>query len=195
MNMKPIFLNPRAIQHLGAGLALLLSVACSTDILPTQSQAQLGQNESQSAFDTYLEDFLPFIHFQERRLFTDMLGEPDSTHTEPVENTHVPGQQDLIETMSYQDLELTLYKIAQSDDEVMLLGLSLTGPEHVMKAGIRVGSALFEVTALLGQAQTRERQANAWVDSYCDTWTGQSCLYFHHDNTTIQKIVYESYFD
>lgn len=188
-------LKPHLFEKLGIGLVLLCSVACSADVLPTQAPLTASQNNGANQLDAYVEDFLPFIHFNKRHMFTDMLGQPESASSEPFENYHAPGQIDLIETMTYQDLEITLYKIARNDSEVFLLGLSLTGPGHEMKSGIKVGSAISDITDVLGKANTRERQGSEWVDSYCDTWTGQTCLYFHHDNTTVKKIVYESYFD
>lgn len=151
-------------------------------------------------FDEYIGSFVDFTETQDktsRSALTDELGSPVSTEEESIANIHNPSQSDTIETLIYKGLDIILYKIAGSNEEVIIAQMLFSGPEYGLKGGIKVGDALSSVTQYLGSPQEnlQDPESDNTIAIYCDSFTGQSCLNFYHNNAVIQKIIYQSYLD
>lgn len=182
---------------LGTGL---LS-ACN---IPSQTQPQLSQTvESSSSrvnFDEYIGKFVDFADTTDkttRTALTNKLGEPISSSEIAQENIHNPAQTDLIETMQYKELAITLYKIGDNEGKVIISEMLFSGPNYALKGGIKVGDSLSAVIQLLGapEQSMMDPDSEETIAIYCDSFTGQSCLNFYHQNSSIKKIVYQSYLD
>ncbi len=193
---------PHPLQILLTGLMFSGFVSCQNvpgQTLPQTQNATTGAT-SRVNFDEYIGNFVDFTQTQDktsRSALTDELGTPVSTEEESIENLHNPSQSDIIETLTYKDLDITLYKIAGNNEEVIIAQMLFSGPEYGLKGDIKVGDAFSAVTQYLGSPQEslQDPESDNTIAMYCDSFTGQSCLNFYHNNAVIQKIIYQSYLD
>jgi hypothetical protein len=185
----------RVFKTLSLVTSALLLFGCASTPLPTQSNQPASNSGGKVSFDSYVSEFLPFIQSDKRQSIIDLLGEPKGSQEKSTPNTHNPDQMDAIEAIVYNDLQIYLYKINKSNENILILGVDVTGPGHTLKDGIQVGDSISEVTALLGEADQRNNQGDESIDIYCDSFTGQNCLMFHHRNKIIKIIKYEAYVD
>lgn len=126
----------------------------------------------------------------ERLSLLDSLAPPLRVETEPTENRHVPGQIDTLRTLHYDGLRLTLYDVSASES-VILTEIEVTGEQHALREGLRVGDARQAVEDALGPPD--ERENGTYVYEYGNGASHYLRLYFSGD--AVFEIEWSFYYD
>ncbi|MGE3727995.1 MAG: hypothetical protein AB7I41_20740 [Candidatus Sericytochromatia bacterium] len=194
---------------------LYLLTGCKALGLPTLTNLSYPNrseiSENQKKINQYLNEFVDFefIHFNnpnpenwKREDIIKKLGNPINVETKEQENIHDPSQTDAMERLFYNHIEIGIYKIKGSDDQIMVTDMLIKGAGITLKGDIKVGDSPAKVTALLGKPTEQKKEDENQIDTYCDSFTGQTCLSFYSyfalknkSDNKIHKITYQAYFD
>jgi|GEM_PF-3067339 len=99
---------------------------------------------------------LAYTHPDQQRLpLLDRLPPPERLIVRRVPNPHDPEQIDRVVTRRYPGLELIIYEAGPARRELPLR-LRVTAPRYRTAEGLRVGSSLAEVRAIMGAPAYRE---------------------------------------
>jgi hypothetical protein len=133
-----------------APASLVLSLACAgTSNLP--ASASTGDSDIRPSLraEAFVEHGWAFDLGDSRQMIVERLGEPVATRVAEVPNPHLPETRDTVYTLTYDGLEVEIYR-ATAVDRHFLSRLSVSGSRYAMRWDLRVGSAAQKVRETLG---------------------------------------------
>jgi len=139
------------------GLGLLLSACANPD---THHLETAGVPPTSPSLEHTLDVMLRPSSQAAAETFLAALPVALATHDQTVANPHDPRRQDIVRTLQYDGLALSVYRV-QSTGTRFPVAVSVTSPAYRTRSGLRVGLPSREVLALLGEPTARH--GGTWV--------------------------------
>jgi hypothetical protein len=162
------------------GLLALLVTACATP--------QRAKRDADNPIGMPLPTLLNLIQRGEPVL--DDLPEPEKVAVEQRQNRHDPTQTDLVRTLVYPGLTLTVYE-PEGSGRRLISQLTVTSEDYRTPQGLRVGSTLQDLSNALGEADRLE--GDEYV--YLSKGPAPDVARFRIDGDRITRIQWNFYID